>query len=240
MSKFRRRWQVRVAIAASGILAIGTAVTAGGASSAIASAGSTSGSLGGGTTREIASSGTASFVAGSSAQPGGIDQFEIPGTSEGALAPDRSHSSGGSPVAAIAQPKPVTTSTPNLVTSFDGLNHFDQRFGSTAGGNQFSLEPPDQGLCVGSDGNGNTRVVEVINDVLRVYTTSGAPVTAPTALNGFLGYAPAIIRSTNPVTFGPFVTDPSCLYDAQTGHWFLDVLTLDTFPHPGSDGQQHV
>jgi hypothetical protein len=231
MSGIRRRWQVRVAIAATGILAAGTAVAAGGASSAIAS-------TGGGTTREITSSGTASFVAGSSAQPGGIDQFEIPGIS-GPLAPDRSHSSGGGPVGAITQPKPVTTSTPNLVTSFDGLNHFDQRFGSSAGPNQFSLEPPDQGLCVGSDGNGNTRVLEVVNDVLRVYTTSGTPETSPTALNGFLGYAPAIVRTTNPITFGPFVTDPSCLYDAQTGHWFLDVLTLDTFPHPGADGLQH-
>ena len=71
---------------------------------------------------------------------------------------------------------------------------------------------------------------------MRVYTTAGAAVTAPTALNGFLGYPPAIIRST--VTFGPFVTDPSCLYDAATGHWFLDVLTLDTFPKVGSEGAQ--
>jgi hypothetical protein len=131
----------------------------------------------------------------------------------------------------------VTTSTPGLVTSFDALNHFQNRFGSTAGNNQFSLEPPDQGLCVGSDGNGNTRILEVLNDVLRVYDTSGNAVTVPQALNGFLGYAPAIDRTA--VTFGPFVTDPSCLFDAQTGHWFLDTLTLDTFPKPGSDGLQH-
>jgi len=131
----------------------------------------------------------------------------------------------------------VTTSTPGLITSFDALNHFQNRFGSTAGSNQFSLEPPDQGLCVGTDGKGNTRILEVLNDVLRIYDTSGAAVTAPQALNGFLGYAPAIDRTT--ITFGPFVTDPSCLFDAQTGHWFLDTLTLDTFPKPGSDGLQH-
>jgi len=94
------------------------------------------------------------------------------------------------------------TSNPGVLASFAGLNHFQQRFGSTAGPNQFSLEPPDQGLCVGNDGNGNTRVLEVVNDVMRVYTTSGAAVTAPTALNGFLGYAPAIIRSPK-LTFGP-------------------------------------
>jgi len=238
MSSLRRLWQARVAIAAAGILVAGTAVAAAGASSAIAATSGVSGSLGSGTTREISSSGSASFLPGSSSQPGGIENFEIAGLGDGPLASDRSHSSGGTPVGAITQPKPVTTSNPNLITSFAGLNHFDQRFGSSAGANQFSLEPPDQGLCVGSDGNGNTRILEVINDVLRVYSTSGAPVTAPTALNGFLGFAPAIIR-TNPVTFGPFVTDPSCLFDAQTGHWFLDALTLDTFPHPGADGLQH-
>jgi hypothetical protein len=231
--------QVRVAIAAAGVLAAGTAVAAGGASSAMASAGSVSVSLGSGTTRVITSSGTASFVQGTSSQLGSIDNFEIPGLSEG-LAPDRSHSSGsGAPVGPITQPKTVTTSNPNLVASFDGLNHFQNRFGSTAGSNQFSLEPPDQGLCVGRDGNGKTLVLEAVNDVMRVYTTSGTAVTAPTALNGFFGYAPAIVRTTNPITFGPFVTDPSCYFDAQTGHWFLDVLTLDTFPHPGSDGLQH-
>ena len=192
-----------------------------------------------GNTRQISSSGTGSFVSGTPGQPGTIDQYEIGGTGEGGgLETDRRHSgSGSTSVGAITQPKSVTKSNPGLQTSFDGLDHFDQRFGSTAGANQFSLEPPDQGLCVGSDGSGHTRVLEVVNDVLRVYTTGGAALTAPTALNGFFGYAPAIVRST--VTFGPFVTDPSCLYDAATGHWFLDVLTLDTFPHPGSDGLQH-
>jgi hypothetical protein len=240
MPSLRRRWRMRVAAAAAGILAAGTAVGAASAGGAVAATGSTvSSPPGSGATREISSSGAASFVAGTPSQAGGIGSFEIAGGGDGPAVADRSHSSGDAvPVGAVSQPKSVTTSTPNLITSFEGLNHFQQRFGSTAGRNQFSLEPPDQGLCVGSDGNGNTRILEVLNDVLRVYTTSGMPVTAPTALNGFLGYAPAIIR-TNPVTFGPFVTDPSCLYDAQTGHWFLDVLTLDTFPHPGTDGLQH-
>src|SRR5260370_13207810 len=162
MSSLRRRWQVRIVIAATGILAAGTAVAAGGASGAIASTGSVSGSVGSGTTREISSSGTASFVAGSSSQPGGIDNFEIPGLSDGAFAPDRSHSSGGGAVGTITQPKTVTTSNPNLVTSFAGLDHFDQRFGSSARPNQFSLEPPHPGARVGSGGNGNTPRLEGI------------------------------------------------------------------------------
>jgi hypothetical protein len=99
-----------------------------------------------------------------------------------------------------------------------------------------SLEPPDQGLCVGSDGAGNVRILEVLNDVLRVYDTAGTPLTQSTALNPFLGYPSAIVRST--LTRGPFVTDPSCLYDEQTGHWFLDTLTLEVVPHT-SDGLQH-
>jgi hypothetical protein len=191
-----------------------------------------------GWTRQIPSSGTRAFPAGSAGTPTGVQPFEIAGTANGAIGPNRSDSGTSTAVGPTVQPKNVTTSHPELVASFDGLNHFQQRFGS-GGGNQFSLEPPDQGLCVGSDGSGHMRVLEVVNDVMRVYDTAGNAVTAPTALNDFFGYAPAIVRNTNPITFGPFVTDPSCLFDAASGHWFLDVLTLDTFPHPGDDGAQH-
>ena len=192
-----------------------------------------------GITREISSSGTAGFAAASPGTPTGVEAFELPtfgGGDDGVEAADRSHSGvATTPVGAISQPHPVTTSAPELVTSFDGLNHFQNRF--LAGrGNQFSLEPPDQGLCVGTDGNGNTRVVEPVNDVIRVFDANGAAVTAPTALNDFFGFAPAIVRST--LTFGPFVTDPSCLFDAATGRWFVDVLTLDVFPHVDSLGLQ--
>src|SRR6266568_1308445 len=174
---------------------------------------------------------------GSQASTTGVETWETPGVGgDDGGAVDRSHSGSGdsTPVGAISQPRNVTTSAPDVLTSFDGINHFQQRFGSFG---QFSLEPPDQGLCVGSDGAGNVRVLEVVNDTLRVFTTGGAALTPPVALNAFYGYAPAIIRS--PLTFGPFVTDPSCIYDSTTGRWFLVVLTLDTFPHLGSDGLQH-
>src|SRR5258708_521545 len=36
-------------------------------------------------------------------------------------------------------------SNPELTFSLDGINHFGQRF-VAGGGNQFSIEPPDQGL----------------------------------------------------------------------------------------------
>jgi hypothetical protein len=108
---------------------------------------------------------------------------------------------------------------PELSLSVDALNHFQQRF-VAAGGNQFSIEPPDQGLCVG-----NGFVLETINDVLQIFDTAGNPVTAPTGLNSFYGYAPAINRTTG--TFGPSITDPSCTFDVQTQRWFHVVLTLD-------------
>jgi hypothetical protein len=199
-----------------------------------------------GTLRHIALAGTAHWDAagGSSGSAAAVASYEFPAgvgdDAAGAAGPaDRSRNSGlgTSSPGAVTQPAVVTRGAPGLLGSFSGIDHFDQRFGSTAGANQFSLEPPDQGLCVGSDGNGNTRVVEAVNDVFRVFTPSGAAVTPAVALNLFLGYPPAIIRS--PLTFGPFVTDPSCLYDAQTGHWFLDVLTIDSYPQVGVDGLQH-
>ncbi len=191
--------------------------------------------------RLISASGTGSLIVPTSGGTSGTG-YEIPNAAvAGGVINDRSHSgSSSTPVGAVAQPAPVTASTPGLVTSFNALDHFDERFGSSAGGNQFSLVPPDQGLCVGTDGHGNTRVVEALNDILQVYSADGTQqLSKPTALNQFFGYAPAIVRSTNPITFGPFVTDPSCFYDAQTQRWFVDVLTIDTFPHPGSDGLQH-
>jgi hypothetical protein len=69
-------------------------------------------------------------------------------------------------------------------------------------GNQFSVEPPDQGLAVG-----NGDVLEVVNDVLPVYDSSGNPLSGVVDLNTFYGYEPAVVRGTNPV-FGPSITDP--------------------------------
>jgi hypothetical protein len=128
-------------------------------------------------------------------------------------------------------------SNPQFNTGFEGLNLFQQRY--ARGGNQFTVEPPDQGMCVG-----NGYVVEAVNDVLNVFNEAGQSVlpdnTAtnivsgfPTDvnhavdLNSFYGYAPAINRAGGNVR-GPFVTDPSCLYDAATQRFFVVVLTLNS------------
>jgi hypothetical protein len=190
-----------------------------------------------GNTRLIHSSGTASIGAATPISAAGTQYPEISGqlASGPDAGPNRSHSQrGGAPVGAVSQPNSVTNSAPDLVSGFDGLNHFDQRFGAD-NGNQLSLEPPDQGLCVGTTG-GRTVVLEVVNDVLQVYDSGGTALTPVNALNPFLGYPSQIVRST--LTFGPDVTDPSCLFDAATGRWFLDVVTLDVVPQP-LDGQIH-
>ena len=72
---------------------------------------------------------------------------------------------------------------PDSSTSgFEGLNLYQQRY--ARGGNQFTVEPPDQGLCVG-----NGYVVEAVNDVLNVFNTSGQSVlpdnTATNIVGGF-------------------------------------------------------
>jgi hypothetical protein len=112
----------------------------------------------------------------------------------------------------------VVGSNPGLFVSFEALNHRDQRLANN--GNQFSIEPPDQGLCVG-----NGFVMETINDVIQVYDMAGNPLTEVISQNEFYRYPPAIDRTAG--TFGPFVTDPSCLFDADTQRWFHVVLTLD-------------
>jgi hypothetical protein len=107
---------------------------------------------------------------------------------------------------------------PQLLGGFDGLDFYDQRYAN--GGNQFSVEPPDQGLCAG-----NGFVMESVNDVLAIYDRSGNELVGPVDLNTFYGYPAAINRTTG--AYGPSITDPSCYYDAGTRRWFQVVLTLD-------------
>lgn len=136
---------------------------------------------------------------------------------------------GGAPAGNAGRAK----SNPELIQSFDGLNFRDQRFANN--GNQFSVEPPDQGLCAG-----NGFVLESVNDVLSIYDTSGTRLVGPIDLNTFYNYAPAIDRAHGNKR-GPSVTDPSCYYDADTQRWFQVVLTLD---HVGTtatlSGTNHI
>ena len=116
---------------------------------------------------------------------------------------------------------------------WEGLDHADQRL--AAGGNQFSLEPPDQGLCVGNvSPNGpefGPEVVESVNDALTFYDASSNQFTPAISLSEFYGLPPTIDRTTG--TFGPFVSDPKCYFDADTQRWFHTVLVISTDPTTG-------
>jgi hypothetical protein len=133
-------------------------------------------------------------------------------------------------------------SNPAFNSGFEGLNFYQQRY--ARGGNQFSVEPPDQGLCVG-----NGYVLEAVNDVLNIYNTAGQSVLPDNTgtnvvgglprnvnhavdLNSFYGYPPAINRATG--IRGQFVTDPTCIYDAATQRFFVVVLTLEVVPTTGA------
>ena len=130
-----------------------------------------------------------------------------------------------------------TGSDHDFGTGFEGLNFFQQRYANS--GNQFSVEPPDQALCVG-----NGYVVESVNDVFNVYNAAGKSLLHPNYvsgavdLNSFLGYPAAFDRSTGVV--GPEVTDPTCLYDSATHRFFLVVLTLEVDGNGNLTTQNHL
>ena len=187
----------------------------------------------------LTSLGTSTFT--SSAE--GSDDLQNPEIAGGAASDggnvvnrSLSHGHGARPTRDLPTPvvdsSAVASTATGLNTSFNGLNFRQQRLAN--GGNQFSIEPPDQGLCAG-----NGYVMESVNDVLRVWDTNGNALKGVTALNTFYHYPAAINRATG--IRGPFVTDPSCYFDGQTQRWFQIVLTLDVVPTTGADtGGNHL
>ena len=173
--------------------------------------------------------------------PAQIDTVFGPGPYPGTIT-NRSLSNGGEGEGDRTESGRRSESNPEFVTGFEGINHYQQRY--TRGGNQFSLEPPDQALCAGRG-----YVMEVVNDALNVYNAEGQSVLPDNTvtnvvagfprnvnhtidLNSFYGYVPAINRTTR--IRGPSPSDPSCLYDAAAQRWFVVVLTLETVPTTGA------
>ncbi len=170
------------------------------------------------------------------ADPSGTDGTanELLGATISPKIPHSGLQAGRVPADHVPAPAPnaIASSNPGR-SGFDGIDHRDQRL--AGGGNQFSLEPPDQGLCVG-----NGFVLEVVNTALRTFSTTGAKLSGVTTINSFFGLPPEIIRST-PRVFGPFTSDPKCYFDAATGRWFLTVLELDTNSSTGAfSGRGHL
>src|SRR5579863_7757340 len=73
------------------------------------------------------------------------------------------------PSASVPRPGGSAITGPGTgFSGFNGITQLDQRL--AGGGNQFSIEPPDQGLAAG-----NGFVVEAVNLAVAVYSTSGTP-----------------------------------------------------------------
>ena len=102
------------------------------------------------------------------------------------------------PLVPLAPPTPspqaVVSPDPGF-SGFRGLTHYDQRFAGTGtyANTQFTLEPPDQGLCAG-----NGFVMEAVNAAVAVYSPSGTRQSGPTALSQFFGLAPEFVRPSGP------------------------------------------
>jgi len=170
--------------------------------------------------------GNGSVVLSSLPGVAGSDGLANPETTPGREEESAPAGGGGGPEveAPKARNAAVAGAGPEVSLTFAGLDHRDNRLAN--GGNQFSSEPPDQALCVGPN-----HVLEGVNTVMRVFDKSGQPAGDTVSFNEFFGYAPSIDRATG--VFGAFITDPVCHFDADTGRYFLVVLTLDQDPTTG-------
>ncbi|MFL5776904.1 MAG: hypothetical protein ACJ76W_11570 [Chloroflexota bacterium] len=135
------------------------------------------------------------------------------------------------PAAHVPKPGDLAITGAAGASGFDGQTHADQRLSGTGiyANSNFSAEPPDMGLCVG-----NGFVVQGVNTALRVFDTSGAPLTASTPLNQLFGVTPAVNRTTDPVTFGDDVGDVKCYYDADTDRFFVSAYRITLDPATGA------
>ncbi len=217
---------------AAALLAAGCAV--------VASAGTDVSASGSGSTRQIPSSGTTA-IRSIGAGPDAMQQPELrPGDlAEGAGGgianrPRPGFKNGKFPKRPLDAPAVASSSVARAIPqlSFDGLNHRDQRLAN--GANQFSVEPPDQALCVGGG-----YAVESVNSVLRVFSsTNGTALTDVQDLNTFFGYPAAINRTTGAI--GPDVIDPVCYFDPDNERFVVVITTLDVDANGDFNGRNTI
>lgn len=186
-----------------------------------------------GTTQLIA--GGSAGLAGSSgtASTTGSLSTEIPGLEVDEDVPNSGMSAARVPSSGVPTPagNAVIGTGLELTTGFPGLNHFDERTAGTGiyTNTNFSLEPPDQALCVGGG-----KVIEGVNTAFRVYNENGTAAGSVTAYNQFYGVTPAINRTTG--VRGAFLSDPKCIYDAPSGRFIMSILEAGQKPAGGFDG----
>ncbi|HVW86731.1 MAG TPA: PEP-CTERM sorting domain-containing protein, partial [Bryobacteraceae bacterium] len=97
-------------------------------------------------------------------------------------------------------------------SGFSGLSHYDQRNANS--GNQFSVEPPNPSIAVA-----NGFVLEGVNNAVRVFSETGAPLLPALASNQLFGVAPAIDRNTG--INGVYPTDMRVYFDHDINRWFV-------------------
>lgn len=187
--------------------------------------------------------GTAGAVAAN--KPAAPDPTEImpaPGP-EGAAADKQipgNQSPAHLPTTAAPRPNPLAVTGPGAEfgTNWAGQTFHNQRREADSG-NQLSLEPPDQGLCVG-----NGQVIEAVNDIFAVYDastgaktspTSADPTRAYTSMNEFFTQDHQITRpALKPI--GAFLSDPRCVFDPSagtSGRFFMTILSFGRDPDSG-------
>ncbi len=138
----------------------------------------------------------------------------------------RSNSPSRVPAAHVPRPAGLPVSANPAVKAFEGLSQKDQR--DADNGNQFSLEPPDQALCVGQN-----QVIEGVNTAFAIHDKATGARSAPTSLTRFFNGVSEIDRGATPVVYGPFVSDPKCYWDPELNRFYLTVLELGQDPATG-------
>jgi hypothetical protein len=112
-------------------------------------------------------------------------------------------------------------------SGFEGLDIRDTVFSQG-----FEVEPSDQGLCGGTFGD-TTFLWDEVNLAIGLFDTQQNQYTPPAlGLNVLYGLAPGFDPETE--QFGPFLSDPKCYFDPDTGHWFHTVLEADVNPATGA------
>ena len=107
--------------------------------------------------------------------------------------------------------------------SAKGLNAYNSgQSNFISGFGPLDVEPPDQGLCVG-----NGYAIDAVNLAIQVYDQATfAPVSGVTPLANLIGFPIIQQFGVSTVGGGYILSDPRCLYDSSTGHWFISFLYL--------------
>jgi hypothetical protein len=151
----------------------------------------------------------------------------VPNTSQPASARQVVGPANRPALAAVPVPNPPTTAVVHGRGGAPGFVAITAAQQAAANGGQ-DVEPPDQGLCAHAG-----QMIEPVNDALQAYSENGAALSPVVDLNSFFALPPS--RSASGAA-GPFISDPRCYYDGQTGRWFITALEIDVNPYSGTLG----